>query len=435
MALAMVALALVGCRASQPSAPYSSDVRTASIITNLRSDTPISAEEKSLCDAVRAAEAQLSEWWGRSPRTELDLWVLSRREFERQLRKFPSSKEAGALTRIRNFRSDIYAHAPRATDSLVGDCLETRFRQFQVAHEVVHAWIGGRSTPDLEEGFANFIAQRAMRTLGGPEDPVALVGPWSAAAHCARLLDRAAGRPGTVDEAADADGEDAYLRGWLLFDFAATRLAAEEFKTFVQDLLVDDRFANVAAQLAGARGKSRDEPAAADERVNADYAAYSSRLARELGGWCIAAGLLPVGVTPDGTTLVVGDDVTLLVALAEAACQTAESRALDEKLDGPALKRVRAFSFRRPAGAMAWRIEAGEANRVNLSAAGARGARTVAAGEWLHIAIDGSDAVLRDDSHAELHRWKDGACQLMTIDVDVEDRDGTLGVLEFRASD
>lgn len=121
MALAMVALALVGCRASQPSAPYSSDVRTASIITNLRSDTPISAEEKSLCDAVRAAEAQLSEWWGRSPRTELDLWVLSRREFERQLRKFPSSKEAGALTRIRNFRSDIYAHAPRATDSLVGD--------------------------------------------------------------------------------------------------------------------------------------------------------------------------------------------------------------------------------------------------------------------------------------------------------------------------
>ena len=29
MAPAMVALALVGCRASQPSAPYSSDVRTA----------------------------------------------------------------------------------------------------------------------------------------------------------------------------------------------------------------------------------------------------------------------------------------------------------------------------------------------------------------------------------------------------------------------
>lgn len=410
---------LWGCGPSQPSARYVATVEASQLRVTLRSDSPISSEERALADAVRAAEKAMREWYGDSPATRVDLWALAPQHQSQYLGGALGLGNTGAATRVRRGHSDIYAATPDAAETPEGTALRLRLRQFQVAHEVVHAWLGFSARGAIDEGFANFIAARALEDIeqrelsdgpsGGPLPT--LCGPHDAMLFVPRLLAAPLGKFPTVRQAASSTGEEAYVTGWLLFEFAASVLPQDGFRAFAHDLVTWGP-AHTSAFFPASNGRAGGALAAAD----ADFTAFSAARAKAAQHWLAPAALKSLGYRADGTAIALGDESVLMVHLSTGAPRTGAVADALRAIGGPAIPRCKSVRFRRVGGEMPWSAlspaglllgkAADSSSRALVRGIDAQVTKngTTPAGEWLTLTFDGEGLVLQDSAGGLLSR-------------------------------
>ena len=412
----------------------------------MRSDTPISAEERALADAVRASEKALQQWYGEPPATLVCLWTLTPENQAKFLRDMRQGDNTGAATRIRRGVSDIYAATPDATETAEGAALQLRLRQFQVAHEVVHAWLGQSAQGAMDEGFANFIAARAMEVLAAQEqDPAPcppLCGPHDAMVLAPRVVALTNGRMPTVQQAACCTGQEAYVTGWLLFEFAASVLPPDDFRRFAQQVVTSGSPSSGAFIVARSlRGSAPDAKAAAD----ADFAAFSAARARRQEHFIAPFSMQAMAYRPDGTAILLGGGNLVLVHLSAGAAPTGKAKESMQALGGPAMPRCTAVRIRRTSGDLPW--AALDKSGMLLGSRHAPGtvalARTLDAtlgpggvaprGEWLTLTVSGDDIVLRNSAGKELHRFAGRAEVPFMLLADLHTPTGGLAVFELQA--
>lgn len=440
-----VALAL-GCGASQPRAPYVAPIDTAQLSAELRSDTPVDDDERAMCDAVRAAEAAMQSWYGAAPRTTVRVWMLTPDHHARYLHTVDGDANIGAITRVGRRTSDIYVSVPSEVETDEGRMLELRLCQFQLAHEVVHAWLGRSAASDSDEGLANFIAQRALESLDSAPGQsrgagwATLTGPYDAMQGYCRFVERERKKPIPVEMMARARGEEAYILPWLLLEFAARDLSREQFQAFARWMVTSASPAEVERRLVHDLAATRKQGAAAMD-VAAEISAFMSADRDRSGRWFAPPGFIGVGRRPDGTAVLLGEKSIVFAALTDEACLGEDADELDRALGGPALTRCSAFRARRVQGELQWSAHSdgglvlGEpipSELTHSSPGGDRLATAIApAGEWITLSVEQPDLVLRCHKGNELARWKGGACSIVKVSYRQRGSDGILGVVEI----
>ncbi|MFO0783583.1 MAG: hypothetical protein U0636_07850 [Phycisphaerales bacterium] len=446
-ALLYAVAAPCGCSTAQPAAPHVAAVETTQLTVVMRSDTPISSDERALADAVRASEKALQTWYGEPPATRVCLWTLTPEHQSSYLRDMRQGDNTGAATRVRRGSSDIYAATPDLTETAEGAALQLRLRQFQVAHEVVHAWLGQSAQGAMDEGFANFIAARAMEMLEseGPNQSAScppLCGPHDAMVFAPRVVALANGRMPTVQQAASCTGQEAYVTGWLVFEFAASVLPKDEFRRFVQQVVISGSPSSAAVMLARSlRGGAPDARAAAD----ADFAAFSATRARSQAHSLAPFSMQAMGYRPDGTAVMLGGGNLVLVHLSAGGAPKGKAKASMQALGGPAFPRCTALRIRRASGELPWstldqsglllgssRPSSTRALVRSLDATLGPGG-VVPSGQWLTLAVSGDDIVLRDSSGKELHRFAGRAEVPFMLLAEMKTASNGLAVLELQA--
>jgi hypothetical protein len=436
VALLLVAalLAAGGCGGPRPHAPYEIAVRDSHAGAVIRTDVDDREARRRAADTIRSAEAVLLA--STSPPFSSDdrepiIWFVSAERTESILRRLGADDNTGAATIPRRRGPETFAVRPGSTATAEGDAVQRLHADFVLAHEYTHAWVGPTSSGDLDEGFANWVA---LRAVGERIDTgMRYDGPSGLATIVPQILTRAEvvdGKPppDLLATGLDPHGEAAYALGLSAFLFLdEERKDDAAFRSLTMDALRRGRLRPDAIADRLRPAPAADSPGTSLEaRFRAWWEARDAADRR----WWLVLGFLAIGSSGPDRVLLADAESTVMLSFADPEALSATMVERDRLAGRPPLERIQelAVTVHGTGLRLGSGTRPGESPLVRISTR--HGDRPLRDGEQLRIRCQGERVSLLS-ADTPIAVWEDGAGRLFEIEVDGRMADGRTPVVEL----